>query len=116
LSQLTALPQVPVLLHVWTPLFKHCVDGGAHSTHAPFKHAGSVPVHVVGELHWPVESQVWTLGVPPVAHCTSPGLHIPVHAPLLQTYWQPTGGPNELPVQVSTPLFEHCVLPASHEL
>jgi hypothetical protein len=42
--------QVPLELHVWTPLPEHCVEPGTHTpVHAPVTHAEDT--HAVPEFH-----------------------------------------------------------------
>ena len=43
----TAVPHAPLSPHVCTPLPLHCAVPGVHATHAPFRHAGVVPLHGV---------------------------------------------------------------------
>jgi hypothetical protein len=38
----------------------HCHDAGAQVTHAPFRHAGVVPVQGTALPNWPFDPHVWT--------------------------------------------------------
>jgi hypothetical protein len=52
--------QVPVALHVCTPLLEHCLAPGTHTpAHAPLTHA--LLVHAVPSCQEPVLSQVCTV-------------------------------------------------------
>jgi hypothetical protein len=77
--QITAVLQLPLALHVWTPLLlEHCVVPGTHTpVHDPEMHAELV--HEVGAPHVPVVLHVCT---PLPAHWVAPGVQMPWQAPL----------------------------------
>ena len=71
------LLQVPVALHVWTPLPEQRVVPGAQTpVHPPETHA--CDPHGAGVPHVPVVLHVST---PLPEHCVVPGVHTPWHMP-----------------------------------
>jgi hypothetical protein len=117
LVQVVELPQVPVAVHVWTPLpdVEHWVAPGVHEPwHAPATHAWLTQATVAPQL--PVASQACT---PLPAHLVAPGVHEPVQTPPLAQAWLVHGvAAPQLPVasQVCVAaLPEHCVVPGAHE-
>jgi hypothetical protein len=104
----TALPQLPVPSHVWTPSPMHCVVPGVHTPpqlpaeHANWQGAGlpQLPVmsHVCTALpeHWVVPATQAPTQVPPTHVWFVQAVALP-HAPV--------------PSHTSTPLPEHCTAP-----
>src|SRR5690348_13514910 len=84
---------------------------GEHTpVHEPFTHAWFE--QVVPFCHVPLESQVWGVWL---LHCVAPGLHVPEHAPPLQTFAQAvpsTHWPFD-PHVCGTRLL-HCLAPGAH--
>lgn len=72
---------------------EHCVAPGLQGTQAPLRHTGLPPEQATGVPYCPLALQVSTpLPTPPsappsadAAHVVVPGVHVPVHAPPLQT-------------------------------
>jgi hypothetical protein len=74
----TAVPHVPMAVHVSTPCAEHWVAPGTHwPSHAPLTHAEFA--HATGELQAPLAPHVST---PLFEHRVAPGVQTPAHAPL----------------------------------
>lgn len=89
--QLTGVPHIPLLPHVWTAVLpEHCVAPGVQvPVQMP---AEQTPVvQATGELQVPVELHVSTALVEPPsapgAHWTDPGAHEPVQAPATHAWF-----------------------------
>jgi hypothetical protein len=74
-GQALAAPQLPLALHVWTPLPEHCAEPGVHvPVHAPLTHACAV--HGTGVPQVPLAPHACT---PLPEHCFWPDVHEPPH-------------------------------------
>jgi hypothetical protein len=108
----TAVPQLPLAVHVSTPLPEQMVCPGAHTpVHVP-------PTHVwltqaVPAVQLPLVLQVW--GWLDDEQLVCPGAHAPVHAPLTQVWLVQAVGEPQAPLDVhdSTPLPEQVVCPGA---
>jgi hypothetical protein len=65
-------------------LLEHCVDPGAHATHALFQHAGVAPEHVTIVCQLPVASQDWTRFA---RQRVWPGAQAPEHMPPMHVWF-----------------------------
>jgi hypothetical protein len=98
LLHVTELPQVPEVVHVWTPLpeLEHCVWLGAHVPwHAPETHAWLL--HAAAAPQAPVLSHVWT----PLldgSQRVAPGVQTPAQAPETHAWLVQETAVGQLPV------------------
>jgi hypothetical protein len=115
----TGEPQIPVALHVSTPLPEHCSAPGlqdpAHCPPTP-PSVGllQMPEHFEGVPHVPIAPHVSTLLPWQVVWF---GAQTPAHAPPVQVWLTHVLGAPHVPssAQTSTPLveLEHCTAPAA---
>jgi hypothetical protein len=107
-----AAPHSPAELHVSMSLPEHFVAFGAQTpVQVPFVHTYGHAEPLSSQL--PVASHVW--GWRPL-HCEEPLTHVPWQAPLTHVWPVQMTGALHWPLepQVSTPLFEHVVVPGVH--